>query len=326
MTPQGWTKPEIMKERRQMCCRAVTAYRSARLSPASQMDIGLHDGYMTATTALRCDLEYEIDTPSHFMMHIQCAQSPDQYVASEQLTINPEVPIRSSWEAGTGNRLFRFDFGPGKLRIRYDARVDMLRPPIDRTLPEMDVSQIPDHVMPYMMPSRFCESDTLSADVQQLFGHWNRGYQRVDAMCQWIRDNIEYRIGTSGATTSAADVFRDRAGVCRDFAHLLIAFCRALNIPARLVVGYVHFSEPPQDFHAATEVWLGGRWVLFDATALAPVEELVRVGTGRDAKDLAFSTIYGTMGMTHMHIQVNADGRAVSDNPDPIEATVRQFT
>jgi len=281
---------------------------------------------LASTTALRCDLEYEIFSPSHFMMQIQCAHSPDQYVAQEMLTLSQGVQVRPSWDAGTGNRVFRFDFGPGLLKVRYDARVDMLRLPIDTSLPEVDVTDVPDAVVPYLMPSRFCESDTLSADAQSLFGQWPRGYQRVAAICQWIRDNIDYRIGTSGATTSAMDVFRDRAGVCRDFAHLHIAFCRALNIPARLVVGYVNFAEPPQDFHAVTEVWLGGRWVMFDPTALAPVEEVVRVGTGRDAKDMAFATIYGAMQMTYMHIQVNADGSPPLDNPDPVQATVRRAT
>lgn len=279
---------------------------------------------MGPTSAIRCDLEYQIATPSHFMLQIECAQSPDQSIVQEMLTLDPAIAVRHSWDAGTGNRVFRFDYGPGPLRLRYDARVTLLRPPVDMSLPEVDVTQVPDAVVPYLMPSRFCESDTLSADAQALFGQWNRGYQRVAGICQWIRDNIDYRIGTSGATTSALDVFRQRAGVCRDFAHLLIAFCRALNIPARLVVGYVHFSEPPQDFHAVAEVWLGGRWVMFDPTALAPVEEVVRVGTGRDAKDMAFATIYGSMQMTYMHIQVNADGTPPSDNPDPIQATVQR--
>lgn len=277
---------------------------------------------MGHTSAIRCDLEYDIAAPSHFMMQIQCAHSPDQYVAQETLTLTPDVPVRYSWDAGTGNRIFRFDFGPGRLRLLYDARVDILRLPIDMSLLEMDVTGLPDHVMHYLMPSRFCESDVLSADAQAIFGQVPRGYGRVAYICQWIRDNIDYRIGASGAMTSALDVFRQRAGVCRDFAHLLIAFCRALNIPARLVVGYVNFSEPPQDFHAVAEVWLGGRWVMFDATALAPVEEVVRVGTGSDAKDMAFSTIYGVMHMTHMHIQVNDDGTPPVDYPDPVQATV----
>jgi transglutaminase-like putative cysteine protease len=120
-------------------------------------------------------------------------------------------------------------------------------------------------------------------------------------------------------------VYLQRAGVCRDFAHLAITFCRALNIPARLVVGYVHFDQPPQDFHAVFEAWLDGRWVMFDPTALAPVEAVVRVGTGRDAKDTAFSTLFGLVNMTYMHIQVNPDGSPALDDPDPAEATVQRM-
>ena len=100
-----------------------------------------------------------------------------------------------------------------------------------------------------------------------------------------------------------------RDGVCRDFAHLGITLCRALNIPARLVVGYVWFDEPPQDFHAIFEAWLGGRWVLFDATGMAPPEKLVRTGTGRDAKDVAFSTLFGAVQMTRKEVRVDEGGR-----------------
>jgi transglutaminase-like putative cysteine protease len=92
--------------------------------------------------------------------------------------------------------------------------------------------------------------------------------------------------------------------VCRDFAHLGITLCRALNIPARLVVGYVHFAEPPEDFHAVFEAWLDGRWVLFDATRMAPIDRLVRVGTGRDAKDVAFATIFGAVQMTRKELRI----------------------
>ena len=279
----------------------------------------------TLPTALRCDLEYVLASNAHFMLHIQCASSWDQRVVQESLVTEPNLLLRHSWDPATGNRIFRCDFGPGTLRIRYDARVELYRPMATGQEHEMQVTEIPDEVVQYLLPSRYCQSDLLSADAQQLFGNVNHGYQRVAHICQWIRDNIHYQIGTSCPTTTALDVYRQRAGVCRDFAHLVITFCRALNMPARLVVGYCHFEEPPQDFHAVAEVWLAGRWVMFDPTALAPVERLVRVGKGRDAKDIAFGTIYGAMQMTHMHIQVNHDGRPPVDRPDPVEATVPQF-
>jgi transglutaminase-like putative cysteine protease len=100
--------------------------------------------------------------------------------------------------------------------------------------------------------------------------------------------------------TTARDVFNQRAGVCRDFAHLGVTFCRALNIPARLVVGYAQFDDPPPDFHAVFEAYLGGRWVLFDATHMSPIDDVVRIATGRDAKDVAFATIYGPATMLSM--------------------------
>jgi len=163
---------------------------------------------------------------------------------------------------------------------------------------------VPNEILHYLMPSRYCESDLMSRCAQQLFGDLPPGIGRVQAIADWIHDSIAYEPGTSDSTTTAREVFVERAGVCRDFAHLGITFCRALNIPARLVVGYVWFDEPPQDFHAVFEAWLGGRWVLFDPTRMAPVDRLVRVGTGRDAKDVAFCTIFGDVRMTGKKLAV----------------------
>ncbi|WPB55520.1 transglutaminase family protein [Xylophilus sp. GOD-11R] len=275
-------------------------------------------------TVIRCDLEYEVATPSHFIFNIQCAYSADQYVAFEALTVDPLITLQTSWDPVTGNRIFRCNASPGTLRIRYDATVQISRNTDGGNDYESEVADVPDLVLPYLMPSRFCPSDTMSQEAQRLFGQVPRGRHRVDTICQWIRDNIAYRIGTSNPTTTALDAYEQQAGVCRDFAHLTITFCRALNIPARLVGGYCHFAEPPQDFHAVVEVWLGGRWVMFDPTLLALPENIVRVATGLDAKNTAFSTMYGTMLMSHMHIQVNHDGEPALDNPDPIQATVRR--
>ncbi|QHJ01531.1 hypothetical protein GT347_13315 [Xylophilus rhododendri] len=201
----------------------------------------------------------------------------------------------------------------------------MLRSSPDSSLQESSITEMPNEVLHYLLPSRYCQSDVMSRAAQHLFSGAPRGYARVQHICEWIRDNIAYQLGVSTPTTSAQDVYLQRAGVCRDFAHLAITFCRALNIPARLVVGYVHFNDPPQDFHATFEAWLGGRWVMFDPTHLAPVEAVVRVGNGRDAKDTAFATMFGSVTMTYMHIQVNHDGQPPSENPDPIEATVQRL-
>jgi len=201
-------------------------------------------------------------------------------------------------DESSGNRFIRFDAQPGPLKISYKATVQRAHVLVPHDLQEVPVNAVPDGVLHYMMPTRYCESDLMSRCAQQLFGDLPPGIGRVQAIVDWIHDSIAYEPGSSDSTTTAREVFVERAGVCRDFAHLGITFCRALNIPARLVVGYVWFDEPPQDFHAVFEAWIGGQWVLFDPTRMAPVDRLVRVGTGRDAKDVAFCTIFGNVRMT----------------------------
>ncbi len=154
------------------------------------------------------------------------------------------------------------------------------------------------------MPTRYCESDLLSRAAVKLFGELRRGDSRVLAVCDWIFHNVDYQVGTSDSTTTAVDVFTQRVGVCRDFAHLGIDFCRALNIPARLVAGYARFDTPPPDFHAIFEAYLEGGWQLFDPTRMAEPAELMRIGWGHDAKDLAFATIFGPVVMTSMEPQL----------------------
>jgi transglutaminase-like putative cysteine protease len=116
----------------------------------------------------------------------------------------------------------------------------------------------------------------------------------VLAICQWVRENIDYQEGSSTLTSGAHEILANRAGVCRDFAHVSIAFCRALNIPARFVTAYTKYRDPPQDFHAVVEAYLGDRWYLFDPTGLAEVSDLVRIGTGRDASEVPFAAFFGS--------------------------------
>ena len=263
-------------------------------------------------------LEYEILAPTHFCFNIEAAHWPTQSIVSERLAVSSGVSVHSFTDPGSGNRFFRFDAFPGPLVVDYKADVEVFSEHIDEHLPETPVSQVPDSIFHYLMPTRYCESDLLSAEARQLFGNEAPGISRVRRVIHWIHANIEYRPGSSTSTTTAQEVFNQRSGVCRDFAHLGITLCRALNIPARLVVGYVWFDEPPQDFHAIFEAWIGGRWVLFDPTGMAPVDRLVRIGTGRDAKDVAFSTIFGSLRMTRKEVNVfehDPQGRVRSGMP-----------
>ena len=249
-------------------------------------------------------LEYQVYAPAHMVLNIEAARSGAQAVLSEELVVDPPVEMNAFCDENSGNRFIRFDAKPGPLQIRYRASVQRSPVVVPPDLAEVPVNAVPDEVLHYLMPTRYCESDLMSRAAQQLFGDLPPGIGRVQAIVDWIHESITYEPGTSDSTTTAQEVFVQRAGVCRDFAHLGITLCRALNIPARLVVGYVWFDEPPQDFHAVFEAWIGGQWVLFDATRMAPVDRLVRVGTGRDAKDVAFCTIFGPVGMTNQALTV----------------------
>ena len=250
------------------------------------------------TALIESLLEYEVGSPAHFLFNIETAFHEGHHVVEERLTITPSMKVRNFCDERSGNRFIRLDAPKGLLSVNYRTRVELHPAPVPLHLEETPVTGVPDDVLRYLMPSRYCESDVMSRAGQQLFGQLPPGIGRVRAIESWIHESINYLPGFSDSTTSAQEVFVQRAGVCRDFAHLGITMCRALNIPARLVVGYVHFEEPPQDFHAVFEAWLEGRWVIFDPTRMAPIDRLVRVGTGRDAKDVAFATIFGDVQMT----------------------------
>ncbi len=270
-----------------------------RIAPLAVRPVG-------KTFQVDCSLTYEVKGPSDFLFLVHALQGMDQQVLSETLEITPAIPTHVFQDPSMHHRFLRLQADSGQFTLRYRATVHRAPDPIDTEAPEMAISELPDDVLHNLMPTRYCESDLLNPAACRIFGALPRGYQRVQAICDWIHDNIEYCIGTSTATTTARDVFVQRAGVCRDFAHLAITFCRALNIPARLVVGYARFEDPPPDFHAVFEAFLGGRWVMFDPTRMSPVEELIRIAMGRDAKDVAFATLFGPSTMTAMAPELEA--------------------
>ena len=251
-----------------------------------------------------CHLEYEVDGPTHFLFQIEAARIPGQEVVREQIVFEPSLPFRHYLHEESGNRHLRIDVPAGRLSVRYLAQVMLMPDARPQSAPETKIADLPDEVLHLLTPTRYCESDALTPAALKLFADTAPGVPRVEAITDWIANHVDYRIGSSDVSTTARDIFVQRAGVCRDFAHLGIAFCRAMNIPARFVVGYVKFEEPPPDFHAVFEAYVGGRWHLFDATGLAPVDRLVRVGTGRDAKDVAFATLYGPARMLSMSPEI----------------------
>ena len=271
------------------------------------------------TTTVDLKLDYDVFSPSHFLFHLEGAFADSHRIIEERLTITPAVKVRTFGDARNGNRFFRLDAPKGVLSVNYRAKFELAPLKVPLHLEECPVTSVPDDVLRYLMPSRYCESDVMSRVAQQLFGHLSQGLSRIKAIESWLHDSILYLPGFSNSTTTSQEVFVQRAGVCRDFAHLGITLCRALNIPARLVVGYVHFDEPPQDFHAVFEAWVGDRWVMLDGTRMAPIDRLVRVGTGRDAKDVAFATIFGGVQMLRKELTVD-EGDALDTAEDQATA------
>lgn len=245
-------------------------------------------------------MRYQIEQPSTLIFGIQVERSPQQHVSEETLSIDPRLEIES--QTVNGNRLLRLKAQPGTLSLHYEAIVERHFVPVnfDEAI-ETLAADLPLDVLPYLFPSRYCQSDRLMRLATAQFGKLEPGHQRVQAIADWIFDNVTYLSGSTDSQTSAFDTVTERTGVCRDFAHLGIAFCRALTIPARFVAGYAYQLQPP-DFHACFEAYLGNQWYWFDPTRLARAEHFVRIGTGRDAADVSFANLFGVLQMQEMQV------------------------
>ena len=246
-----------------------------------------------------CELNYQTHAPSTYIFKIEAALTPAQSILAEALTISPDVPVTRHTDA-LGNRTLRLSALPGSLSVRYRASVVVHEAASAVDLAEDDVATLPLDVLPFLSGSRYVESELMFQDAVRWIGTFDRGYSRVARICDWVHQNVRYEVGTSIPYGTTRDVLSTRTGVCRDHAHVAIALCRALNIPARFVVGHVMWDTPPPDFHALFEAWLGGRWVLFDPTRMVLPGNVIRIGCGLDAADLPFATIFGSAQMTRM--------------------------
>ena len=256
-------------------------------------------------------LHYRIEEqPADFILNIHAAHTPNQVVVSENLQSTAGGVLVVEGDPTTGCRFVRLRAGPGDLRVRYRAVVDIAHHVgVPSNLNEVPVADLPLAVLPYLYPSRYCQSDRLYALANAEFGRLQPGYARVQSINDWVQQRTRFASGSSNSSTSAIDTIESGAGVCRDFAHLMIALCRASNIPARFVTGIDYGADPalgPTDFHAYVEAWLGSRWYLFDPTGVVPRAGLVRIGTGRDAADVSFATIFGSVGSDAPLISIDA--------------------
>ena len=248
---------------------------------------------------LQIELAYEVTDPNgaDFVFNIHAAHTPAQAISSESLMISQPLTPQVHTDPATGNRYMRLTAQPGWLKLWYAATVDLTHHRADpSTLAEIPVRDLPQDVIGYIYPSRYCQSDRLGNLAMSEFGALPHGYNRVLAVQKWVQSQVRFKSNTSNSMTSAIDTLTDRVGVCRDFAHLMIALCRALNIPARFATGMDYGADPilgPPDFHAYVEAWVGNRWYLFDPSGTAIPMGFVRLATSRDAADAAFATIFG---------------------------------
>ena len=242
-------------------------------------------------------LRYEAAAESAFLLNVHAASTARQIVLDEQFLLTPAQPWSVSVDPFTRNRIAAFNAPAGSLLVEYEARVDIEHRIVDpATVVAEGPAALPAEVLPFLRASRYCQADLVQQNAWDNFGQLPRDYAQVRAVRDWVRRNVSFKIGTSTSTTSVLDTLRDGVGVCRDFAHTMIAYCRALNYPARIVTSIDYGADPslgPPDFHACVEVFIGGSWYLFDPTGISPVTGLLRIATGRDAADVSFATLFG---------------------------------
>jgi transglutaminase-like putative cysteine protease len=269
---------------------------------------------------LQLELDYDIVEPgSDFIFNVHAAHTERQRVVEERLTLSQDVQSVVETDSVTRNRFLRLKAQPGPLKLAYGATIDLLHHmAAPEGIAEVPVAALPLQVLSYIYPSRYCQSDRLHRFAMREFGQQWQGYSRVQAIRDWVLQRTSFWSNSSDSNTSAVDTLLETVGVCRDFAHLMIALCRAVNIPARFTTGIDYGADPalgPTDFHAYVEVYLGDRWYLFDPSGTAIPMGFVRFGTGRDAADVAFATIFGTVTSASPRIAIEAiagdDGRVV---------------
>lgn len=245
-------------------------------------------------------LAFRFDAPTDVILQIEAARTPRQVVLSETLNLlGPNNPTAGEHDVGVR----RWVGADGLMRCDYEAEVEVRRGGEDiATMPASPLGELPGDAIASLMPSRYCQGEMFDAPRRDIFGDLTGG-ALIAAISRWIGDSFAYAPGASDAETTAVDSFMQRRGVCRDYAHVLIAFARSAAIPARMASVYGP-NVSPQDFHAIAQVYLGGEWRLVDPTGMSTPEETVIIGVGRDAADVAFMTSFGFAWFEAMQIEV----------------------
>jgi transglutaminase-like putative cysteine protease len=255
-----------------------------------------------------CQFDFAADVPVPMLMLVEPRPDGAHSVLRATRSVEPAVPVRVYRDL-FGNACWRFVSPIGPYAARYDALVDVSSQPdpVPLDQPLVPVAELPDETLAFTLPTRYIQSDLLIEAAWDLFGSTPLTGARVQAVCDWVHANIDYRTGSSDLSVTAFDTFHRRYGVCRDLALLTVGFCRALNIPARYACGYlpdIGVPDPgtPMDFHAWTNIFIDGDWYVFDSRHNVPRIGRVEIGQGRDVVDVALSTSFGNSTLNRMTV------------------------
>jgi len=285
------------------------------------------------TVRVGCSLAYETSVEVPLLLNLKPRRDTHQSLQEEKLVLGQNLPAEE-FEDSHGNIVYRFMLQPGRNEICHDAIVRVPSVPDNKEFaalaPHRPVSlvELPPELLRYTLPSRYCDSDKLLQFAWEKFGAIEPGLPQVDAISNWLHTNIEYRFGSGRPDISAFEVIQRGYGVCRDFAHTTVALCRALNLPARYVTGHlpdIGYLDPgsPMDFHAYSEVYVGGRWFTYDARYNVPRIGRVKVSCGLDAVDGAFSTLYGPARLAHFEVWAYQVPPGVVQVGTPVDLSIR---
>lgn len=239
-----------------------------------------------------CTIRMDCQQPTPLILLLRPRSGRYQWIVSERYVLSPHVPA-TEYVDGFGNLCQRLMAPTGGFTVETGAEVEVAAyEDTNPGAPYVPVQDLPDQVLGYLLPSRFCESDRLGAVAAEAAGGALMGYDQVAAISQWVYQRLTYLSESDPSPVSAREVYQRREGVCRDFAHLAIALCRSLNIPARMIAGYLQDLEP-MDLHAWFEAYVGGRWYTFDPTHPGNNKARVTLAQGRDATDIPVFNQFG---------------------------------
>ena len=251
-----------------------------------------------------CEIIFQTDEFVPAILMLRPRSGWGQWIAREEYGFQPRVPVIEFTDI-FGNLCQRVVIPPGVTNLRASCTVETPdEVAVDANADYILPGNLPESVLHFLYPSRYCPSDQLSVLSGEIVQGVTPGYLQVEAIRAWMHAHVEYRYGTSTQATTALDTANAREGVCRDFAHLGIALCRALNIPARMVVGYA-YDLKMQDIHAWFEAYVGGRWFVFDGTSEHTAGNRIAIAYGRDATDVAFVTQFGPLALTSLAVTVS---------------------